>query len=77
MARIGSARLASALIRDGLIDEHRITVNPPLLGRGQPLFGDLNGPLVLRLVNAGRFVTGTYCSVTLPRGNEAEALARL
>ena len=41
----GSANLAATLIRDGLIDEYRLMVNPVVLGAGRPLFEGLDRPL--------------------------------
>jgi dihydrofolate reductase len=40
MLLIGSASLARTLIREGLIDEYRINVNPVMLGGGARLFPD-------------------------------------
>ncbi len=48
IALIGSSDLASSLIREGLIDEYRIFVNPVVLGAGLPLFKDVaRAPLTL------------------------------
>jgi dihydrofolate reductase len=41
--------LRSTLTRAGLVDLHRILVVPVVPGNGVPLFGDLDGPLRLRL----------------------------
>lgn len=41
--------LRSTLTRHGLVDRHRILVAPVALGRGQPLFGDLDDWLRLQL----------------------------
>lgn len=53
MAIFGSATLISSIT--DMIDEHRIMVNPILLGRGTPLFKDTGGRVRLRLVNARIF----------------------
>jgi dihydrofolate reductase len=42
--------LRSTLTRAGLVDLHRILVVPVVLGRGVPMFGDLEDRLRLRLV---------------------------
>jgi dihydrofolate reductase len=42
--------LRSTLTRHGLVDRHRVLVAPVVLGRGQPLFSDMNEPLRLQLV---------------------------
>jgi dihydrofolate reductase len=39
IAIFGSGTIVSAFTRLGLIDEYRLIVNPVLLGRGKPLFG--------------------------------------
>ncbi len=54
----GSANLASALTNMGLIDEYRLMVNPVVLGKGIPLFGDLHTPLNLKRVNSRTFQNG-------------------
>ncbi|MCL4529569.1 MAG: dihydrofolate reductase family protein, partial [Chloroflexi bacterium] len=38
LAVFGSANLLSELMRMSLIDEHRVMVNPVVLGSGTPLF---------------------------------------
>lgn len=38
----GSGTIVQQLTNDGLIDEYRIMVNPVVLGRGKPLFKDVN-----------------------------------
>ena len=53
----GSVTLAQALVREGLVDEYRLIVNPVLLGRGRRLFPDgTDGRL--RLVDARTFRSG-------------------
>ena len=51
---IGGPDLRSTLTRAGLIDLHRLLVVPVVLGRGVPLFGDLDGQLRLRLLGTPR-----------------------
>jgi dihydrofolate reductase len=55
---LGSAWLASTLIRLNLIDQFRIMVNPLLLGQGEPLFKHKDLQINLRLVNARTFHSG-------------------
>lgn len=50
--------LRSTLARLGLIDLHRTLVAPVVLGTGQRLFGDLDGPHRLRLVGTRTFDGG-------------------
>ena len=54
----GSADLASTLIRDGLIDEFRVMLNPVLLGAGTPLFQGIGAPLELKLLRSRPFRNG-------------------
>lgn len=54
----GSSILSSSLIRDNLIDEFRIIVNPKILGSGRPLFGEISEVVRLRLVNMRTFRSG-------------------
>ncbi len=54
----GSAELAAALTKAGLIDEYRLMVNPVALGQGKPLFKDLKRPLDLKLLKTRAFRNG-------------------
>jgi len=55
---IGSAGLAQAFMRLGLIDDYRINVNPVVLGGGKPLFHDTGAKINLKLVESRRFKSG-------------------
>jgi dihydrofolate reductase len=59
----GGASFAQSLVRLGLVDEYRLLVHPVALGRGLPLFSDLNAPLDLQLVEAKRFKAGAVAHV--------------
>jgi len=50
--------LRSTLTQHGLVDLHRILVVPVVLGKGQPLFSDMNEQLRLRLVGTKVFGGG-------------------
>jgi dihydrofolate reductase len=54
----GSANLAASLIQSNLIDEFRLMLNPVVLGRGQPLFKDIQQPIDLKLVKNRTFQNG-------------------
>jgi len=54
----GSGKLVSSLIGSGLIDEFRILVNPVILGKGNPLFTNINEKLKLKLINTRQFKNG-------------------
>lgn len=56
---VGGATLASAFIREGLVDEYRLVVHPVVLGAGTPFFPPgLNEPLRLRQIDSKRFASG-------------------
>ncbi len=57
IAIFGSANLMSELMRMDLIDEHRVMVNPIILGKGTPLFPTKN-KLILKLLKAKTFNNG-------------------
>lgn len=54
----GSASTVHALMKDNLIDEYWLFVNPVLLGSGMPLFKDLPGKINLNLVGIREFGKG-------------------
>ena len=54
----GSANLMATLVRHDLIDEHRIMVNPVVLGSGMPLFPGIHRSLKLKLANTRVFRNG-------------------
>ncbi len=54
----GSANLMSGLMRSGLIDEFEVMVNPIILGRGRPLFQEIEQPLRLKLLGSRTFRNG-------------------
>lgn len=55
---LGSPTLAQTFMRLDLIDEYRLNVNPVILGRGKPLFSDLEMPRRLSLVESKSFKGG-------------------
>lgn len=58
IAVFGSAKLLSTLMKLDLVDEHRIMVNPVVLGSGTPLFQGVDHPLKLRLLKSRMFRSG-------------------
>lgn len=58
IAIFGSSDLAVTLIKNGLIDEYRITVSPVVLGGGKRLFEGLNERLRLQLIDTKVFHSG-------------------
>ena len=59
----GGARFAQSLVASDLIDEYRLVIHPVVLGRGQPLFSGLHGPVDLRLISATPFGSGVVAIV--------------
>lgn len=54
----GSAQLVSSLLKEGLIDELQIFIQPVLLGGGTPEFKDLKERYHLKLTRVAQFKTG-------------------
>jgi dihydrofolate reductase len=54
----GGVSFVSALIKNGLVDEFFLFVNPSAIGVGMPIFGDLDARLDLRLIEAIPFECG-------------------
>jgi dihydrofolate reductase len=51
----GGASFAQSLARSGLVDQYRLTIHPVAVTKGEPLFKDLSGPALLRLVDSRTF----------------------
>ncbi len=58
IALFGSADLASTFIRLGLIDEYRSFVTPVVLGRGTPMFKNIQKKMALKLLKAEAWSSG-------------------
>ena len=54
----GSGKLVASMVELGLIDEYRVWVHPVAIGKGKPLFRDLNHTLPLELYDTERFSSG-------------------
>ncbi|MBD2701247.1 dihydrofolate reductase family protein [Spirosoma sp. BT702] len=57
----GGAEFVSSLIKNNLIDEYHLFVNPVAQGKGLSIFGDIGSKLNLKLVEAKAF----DCGITL------------
>ena len=55
---LGSISLMQTFMQLDLIDEYRFGINPTVLGRGKPLFSDINHQISLKLVEAKTFKSG-------------------
>jgi dihydrofolate reductase len=55
---VGGPTLAATLLREGLIDECRLFVNPVILGAGTPFFPALDDRVELRLLETRNFESG-------------------
>jgi dihydrofolate reductase len=62
----GGASFVQALSRAGLVDEYRLVINPIALGRGLPLFKDLDAPVRLHLLQATTYENGATLHVYRP-----------
>ena len=66
----GSAKLVSALMQLGLIDEYQLWVHPLILGKGKPLFRNLDKSS-LKLLNIEVFESGViflhYATILTPQ----------
>jgi dihydrofolate reductase len=54
----GSPRASQSLLKEGLIDEFWLFVNPIILGQGMPLFKDITGTTKLKLEASKTFACG-------------------
>ena len=55
---LGSAKLSETLTKNGMIDVYRIVINPIILGKGNPLFLNLDNQVRLELKNSRAFHSG-------------------
>jgi dihydrofolate reductase len=54
----GGAGFVSSLIKEGLIDEYHLFINPNALGQGLPIFNRLTQPLNLQLKGTTTYSNG-------------------
>ena len=55
---LGGAKLAATFMKLELIDEYQLLVQPVVLGNGTSLFGRMEKPLLLRLLETRAFASG-------------------
>lgn len=58
IAVLGSSNLCVTLLRENLIDEIRVMVNPTVLGEGTPLFQGIKHPYEFMLTNTTAYASG-------------------
>lgn len=62
----GGAGLASAMIKNNLIDEYHLFINPVVIGKGMTIYKDLQSRLNLKLVETRSFPCGINVLVYHP-----------
>lgn len=72
----GSAQLVRGLLREGLLDELRIMLDPLVLGDGRRLFPDGSAPTRLELLDSRRLPNGVIHLVYRPVGGAAGRAGR-
>ncbi len=65
----GGATFVSALIREGLVDEFHLFINPAAIGNGMPIFKELDGRQALTLVKSTAFGCGIVVLHYEPKRN--------
>ncbi|MFZ3565690.1 dihydrofolate reductase family protein [Streptomyces sp. BH097] len=65
---VGSGDLAQTLMRNGLVDEFRLTIHPVIIGTGKRLFADGAIPTALEPVSVSTTKGGTVVGVYRPNG---------
>jgi dihydrofolate reductase len=63
----GGASFASSLVAAHLVDVFHLVVHPVALGRGLPIFAELENPLHLKLEEAKEFKSGVAIKTYRPR----------
>jgi dihydrofolate reductase len=62
----GGARIAHSAIREGLVDEYRLTVHPVMLGDGLSFMHGQPEPVRLELVSSTAYTDGSVMQVLRP-----------
>lgn len=62
----GGASFAGSLIKNNLIDEYHLFINPAAIGKGMAIFNKLEGKFPLKLVKATQFECGINVLVYEP-----------
>ena len=73
---VGGPGLASSLMQLGLIDEYRININPTVLGKGKPLFANIDHQINLKLLSSNTLKSGVVLLVYARASMDARVLPR-
>ncbi|CAN5704749.1 dihydrofolate reductase family protein [soil metagenome] len=65
----GGANFVSALIKEGLIDELHLFINPAAIGNGMPIFKDLASKQAMNLIKVSSFDCGIVVLKYEPKSN--------
>jgi dihydrofolate reductase len=66
IAVFGGARIAHSMIRHGLVDEYRLTIQPVALGEGMSLMHGLPSPVRFEPVSSTAYADGSVSQVFRP-----------
>lgn len=66
MIAFGGARFGQTLIREGLVDEFRLTVHPVALGAALSLWDELPNPVRLKTLETRTYTDGSTTHVFAP-----------
>lgn len=66
----GSGEIVSFLSNHGLIDEYRIILNPVILGKGNPIFKNINDKIKLNLFKTKKLNSGVIILYYHPEKNK-------
>jgi dihydrofolate reductase len=63
----GGAGFVSSLVKNGLIDEYYLFINPSALGKGMRIFNNITNQLKLRLADSKKFECGIVLNLYQPQ----------
>lgn len=66
MIAYGGAKFVSSLIKENLIDELHLFINPAILGKGMPIFQEITAMRKLQLLQSKTFDCGMIVLVYKP-----------
>jgi dihydrofolate reductase len=73
----GGASIVSSFIRENLIDEYHLFINPVIIGKGKAIFSNVNETIHLKLVNTISSKTGIVILLYVPeKENQINSLLK-